>query len=194
LSQAQQKIFDEENPELDGSQSWLTKSTSVMTSASELSSSESSPMSTSASEGDVPTKQKRAENDTKSNAAARWRDAGDTVRKENKKLQAETKKAKATADNLKKKMKQDKQALQIYITQVRNANGEIDKLKQEMKQTKAIQDKNKAQADEIHALKAEVMVLKRNPQRQLEPEHEPAPEPAPEPETEDPSPEPEARP
>ena len=58
LLQAQQKAFVEDNPDVDGSQSWLAKSTSVMTSASELSSSESWPMSTSASEGDGPAKKK----------------------------------------------------------------------------------------------------------------------------------------
>jgi chromosome segregation ATPase len=189
LSQVQQKIFDEENPELEGSQSWLAKSTSVMTSASELSSSESSPMPTSASEGDGPAKEKaikEQKSGSDTDAAKRWRVAGDTVRKENKKLQAKVKKGEATASNLKRKMKQDSQALQIYIKQVRDANGEVNSLKQEMKQITATIT---AQfLDEIKSKDDEIQSLKRHPQRK--PESEPAPILEPEQE-ENPSPEPE---
>ena len=187
MSQAQQTIFDAENPDTDGSQNWLAKNTSVTTSSSELSSSESSPMSTSASEGDGPAKKKAVKeqkSDSDTDAAKRWRDAGDIVRKENKKLQAKTKKAEATANNLKKKMKQDKQALQVYINQVRESNEEVDNLKQEMKQITA------QFLDEINTKDDEIQSLKRDPQLKSEPRPAPILEPD---QGEDPSPEPEVR-
>jgi DNA repair exonuclease SbcCD ATPase subunit len=96
-----------------------------------------------------------------------------------KKLQTKIKKGDATASNLKKKIKQDSQALQAYIKQIRDANAEIDSLKQEAEQAKALQDNTKALEDEIKA-------LKRDPQRQ--PKSEPEPAPILEPEQEDPSP------
>ena len=193
MSQAQQTIFDAENPDTDGSQNWVAKSTSVTTSSSELSSSESSPMSTSASEGDGPAKKKAVKeqkSDSDTDAAKRWRDAGDTVRKENKKLQAKTKKAEATANNLKKKMKQDKQALQVYINQVRESTAENDTLKQKMKQItaqlKTKDDEINTKDDEIKAKDDEIESLKRDPQRKPEPDPAPVLEPEQE---EDPSPE-----
>jgi hypothetical protein len=171
LFHKQQMIFNEENPDADATQSWLSKSTSVTTSASELSSSEASLTSTSASDGDAPTpaktpKKTQQKEPKRSGKVVSSSDSDATLRKEMKKLQVEAKKAKATADNLKKKMKQDKQALQIYVNQVKEAKEENDGLKEEMKQTKAMQDKIKALEDENKVLKGES-------QHQPEPELEP---------------------
>jgi hypothetical protein len=154
LSNEQQKIFEEENPGVEDSQNWLAKSTSVTTSASELSSSEVSATSTSASDGDAPTpakspKKTQANDPTKGQKALPGSDSEAMLRKENKKLQVKIKKGEATASNLKKKMKHDSQALQIYIKQVRDANGEIDRLKQEMAEMKPDATRTKALLDKI---------------------------------------------
>jgi hypothetical protein len=151
LSQTQQKVFEEENPDVDGSQNWLAKSSSVMTSASELSSSQVEITSTSASDGDAPTPAKTKAKKTAELSAKVKKvqptnsgsESDAALRKENKKLQVKTKKAEATADNLKKKMKQDKQALQVYINQVRDATAENGRLKGLLVETKAMQDKIK---------------------------------------------------
>lgn len=166
LSHEQQKIYEEENPDVDDSQNWMSKNTSLTTSASELSSSEASRTSTSASDGDAPTLAKLPPKKTKAKAPKKIQknisgdsDSDATLRKENKKLQVKAKKAEATADNLKKKMKQDSQSL------------------------KAMNDKNKALQDEIQS-------MKRDPQRPAESE----PVPVLKPRQEDPSPEPEVQP
>jgi hypothetical protein len=136
LSQTQQKVFEEENPDADDSQSWLTQSTSVMTSASELSSSEVELTSTSASDGDAPTlakaKVKKAVELLAKVKKVQPTNSGSesdaVLRKENKKLQVKTKKAEATVDNLKKKMKQDKQAMQVYIQETKAMQDKIKDL------------------------------------------------------------------
>ena len=151
---------------MDDSQNWMSKNTSLTTSASELSSSEASRTSTSASDGDAPTLAKLPPKKTKAKAPKKIQknisgdsDSDATLRKENKKLQVKAKKAEATADNLKKKMKQDSQSL------------------------KAMNDKNKALQDEIQS-------MKRDPQRPAESEPVPVLKPG----QEDPSPEPEVQP
>ena len=173
LSHEQQKIYEEENPDVDDSQNWVSKNTSLTTSASELSSSEASRTSTSASDGDAPTLAKLPPKKTKAKAPKKIQknisgdsDSDATLRKENKKLQVKAKKAEATADNLKKKMKQDSQSL------------------------KAMNDKNKAQHDEIKELQDEIQAIKRDPQRPAESEPVPVLKPG----QEDPSPEPEVQP
>ena len=158
---------------MDDSQNWMSKNTSLTTSASELSSSEASRTSTSASDGDAPTLAKLPPKKTKAKAPKKIQknisgdsDSDATLRKENKKLQVKAKKAEATADNLKKKMKQDSQSL------------------------KAMNDKNKAQHDEIKELQDEIQAMKRDPQRPAESEPVPVLKPG----QEDPSPEPEVQP
>ena len=71
LSHEQQKIYKEENPDVDDSQNWMSKNTSLTTSASELSSSEASRTSTSASDGDAPTLAKLPPKKTKAKAPAK---------------------------------------------------------------------------------------------------------------------------
>ena len=152
MSQGQQKTFEEENPDAGGSQSWLSKNTSSITSASELSSSETSHASTSASERDAPTTEKakkktKANDSTERQKAPSGSDGEASLRKENKKLQVKTKKAEVTADNLKKKMKQD------------------------AARTKALQDENKTKGDKIKTQEDEIKALKdalgqRNPEQQ----------------------------
>ena len=173
LSHEQQKIYKEENPDVDDSQNWMSKNTSLTTSASELSSSEASRTSTSASDGDAPTLAKLPPKKTKAKAPKKIQknisgdsDSDATLRKEIKKLQVKAKKAEATADNLKKKMKQDSQSL------------------------KAMNDKNKAQHDEIKELQDEIQAMKRDPQRPAESEPVPVLKPG----QEDPSPEPKVQP
>jgi Skp family chaperone for outer membrane proteins len=96
-------------------------------------------------------------------------DGDAALRKEIKKLQVKTKKAEATADNLKKKMKQDAARF------------------------KAQEDKNKAQDETIKKLGNEIKAIKHDPQRQPEPETEPEPAPLVA-EEEETSPEPEVQP
>jgi hypothetical protein len=112
LSHEQQKIFEEEKPDAEGSRSWLSKNTSSTTSTSELSSSEASSVSASASDGDAATparvpKKTKAKETKKVEKAVSGSDSDAALHKEIKKLQIKTKKAEATADNLKKKLKQD---------------------------------------------------------------------------------------
>ena len=173
LFHEQQKIYEEENPDADDSQNWMSKNTSLTTSASELSSSEASRTSTSASDRDTPALAKLPPKKTKAKASKKIQEnlSGDsdsdaTLRKEIKKLQVKAKKAEATADNLKKKMKQDSQSL------------------------KAMNDEITAQEDKNKALQDEIMALKRDPQRPAEPEPAPALKPG----REDQSPEPEVQP
>ena len=173
LSHEQQKIFKEENPDVHDFQNWMSKNTSLTTSASELSSSEASRTSTSASDGDAPTLAKLPPKKTKAKAPKKIQknisgdsDSDATLRKEIKKLQVKAKKAEATADNLKKKMKQDSQSL------------------------KAMNDKNKVMNDKNKALQDEIQSMKRDPQRPAESEPVPVLKPG----QEDPSPEPEVQP
>jgi predicted RNase H-like nuclease (RuvC/YqgF family) len=102
LSEKQARVFEVENPDTDCTQSWLSKSGSVDTSASELSSSESSRPASAPDSDALASKvaqPKRATSGSESDVAG--------MRKEVKKLQIKNKKAEATADNLKKKLKQD---------------------------------------------------------------------------------------
>ena len=120
--------------------------------ASELSSSDAPTTSTSASDGDAPTAvkaptKKVAKATKKSQQPQSGSDGDAALRKEVKKLQVETKKAKAMADNLKKKLKQD------------------------AARTKALQDKIKALEDENKAIMA------RDPHAAPQPEPEPEPPP-----------------
>ena len=158
---------------MDDSQNWMSKNTSLTTSASELSSSEASRTSTSASDGDAPTLAKLPPKKTKAKAPKKIQknisgdsDSDATLRKEIKKLQVKAKKAEATADNLKKKMKQDSQSLKV------------------------MNDKNKAMNDKNKALQDEIQSMKRDPQRPAESEPVPVLKPG----QEDPSPEPEVQP
>ena len=158
---------------MDDSQNWMSKNTSLTTSASELSSSEASRTSTSASDGDAPTLAKLPPKKTKAKAPKKIQknisgdsDSDATLRKEIKKLQVKTKKAEATADNLKKKMKQDSQSLKV------------------------MNDKNKAMNDKNKALQDEIQSMKRDQRRPAESEPVPVLKPG----QEDPSPEPEVQP
>lgn len=112
---------------MDDSQNWMSKNTSLTTSASELSSSEASRTSTSASDGDAPTLAKLPPKKTKAKAPKKIQknisgdsDSDATLRKEIKKLQVKAKKAEATADNLKKKMKQDSQSLKALQDEIQS--------------------------------------------------------------------------
>ena len=172
---------------MDDSQNWMSKNTSLTTSASELSSSEASRTSTSASDGDAPTLAKLPPKKTKAKAPKKIQktisgdsDSDATLRKEIKKLQVKAKKAEATADNLKKKMKQDSQSLKVMN----------DENKAMHDKNKAMNDKNKAMNDKNKALQDEIQSMKRDPQRPAESEPVPVLKPG----QEDPSPEPEVQP
>jgi hypothetical protein len=113
--------------------------------------SEASPVSTAASDGDAPApapRKTKAKEPKKNEKALSSRDGDAALRKENKKLEVAAKKAKTTADNLKKKMKQDGQAL------------------------KAQQAENKAHQEKIKTLEDEIKSLK-----QSDPERNPKPAP-----------------
>jgi hypothetical protein len=91
-------------------------------------------VSTSASDGDAPTlakgPKKTTAKETKKNLQAVSSSNGDAaLRKENKKLQVAAKKAKATADNLKKKTQQDSQPLKVLKDEIKALKDEVKSLK-----------------------------------------------------------------